>query len=82
MTVAAAITTVVTPAGLPMPNVPISDEPPVTPTGMNIPDPDAVPVTTVTRQIVTPSEALDKSEETADDGRDSRSISPPTCCSR
>ncbi|MEQ4722143.1 OmpA family protein [Nonomuraea sp. B19D2] len=63
-------TTVVTPVGPPMTDVPISDDPPVTPSGMTIPDPDAEPVTTVTRRLVTPSESLDKSEETADDGRD------------
>ncbi|WP_433441013.1 OmpA family protein [Nonomuraea sp. CA-141351] len=63
-------TTVVTPVGPPMADVPISDDPPVTPPGMTIPDPDAEPVTTVTRRLVTPSESLDKSEETADDGRD------------
>ncbi|MFF4771457.1 OmpA family protein [Microtetraspora fusca] len=66
----AATTTVVTPVGPPMPNVPISDEPPVTPPGMLVPDPDAEPVTTVMRQVVTPSEALDRSDETADDGKD------------
>ncbi|TMR94498.1 OmpA family protein [Nonomuraea basaltis] len=37
---------------------------------MTIPDPDAEPVTTVTRRLVTPSESLDQSEETADDGTD------------
>ncbi|MET7332232.1 OmpA family protein [Nonomuraea sp. NPDC005650] len=63
-------TTVVTPVGPPMVNVPISDDPPVTPPGMTIPDPDAEPVITVTRRIVTPSESLDRSEETADDGTD------------
>ncbi|WP_327104658.1 OmpA family protein [Nonomuraea glycinis] len=67
-----ATTTVVTPVGPPMPDVPISDEPPVTPAGMNVPDPDAEPVTTITRRIVTPSQSLDKSEETADDGEDLR----------
>ncbi|WP_157570638.1 OmpA family protein [Microtetraspora malaysiensis] len=66
----AATTTVVTPVGPPMPDVPISDEPPVTPPGMLIPDPDAEPVTTVMREVVTPSEALDRSDETADDGKD------------
>ncbi|MFG1688990.1 OmpA family protein [Nonomuraea sp. NPDC049269] len=64
--------TVVTPVGPPMTNVPISDDPPVTVPGMDIPDPDAEPVTTITRRIVTPSESLDKSEETADDGKDLR----------
>ncbi|MEV0387170.1 OmpA family protein [Nonomuraea sp. NPDC050643] len=63
-------TTVVTPVGPPMADVPISDEPPVAPAGMMIPDPDAEPVTTVIRPVVTPSESLDKSEETADDGTD------------
>ncbi|MFI9839869.1 OmpA family protein [Nonomuraea sp. NPDC051941] len=65
-----AAATVVTPVGPPMPDVPISDEPPVTPPGTTIPDPDAEPVTTVVRPLVTPSESLDGSEETADDGRD------------
>ena len=65
-----ATATVVTPVGPPMMNVPVSDDPPVTAPGMVIPDPDAEPVTTVTRRIVTPSESLDKSEETADDGKD------------
>jgi outer membrane protein OmpA-like peptidoglycan-associated protein len=37
---------------------------------MDVPDPDAEPVTTVTRRIVTPSQSLDRSEETADDGAD------------
>jgi outer membrane protein OmpA-like peptidoglycan-associated protein len=62
--------TVVTPVGPPMPDVPISDDAPVPAPGMTIPDPDAEPVTTVTRRLVTPSESLDKSEETADDGKD------------
>ncbi|MFG1705002.1 OmpA family protein [Nonomuraea sp. M3C6] len=65
-----ATTTVVTPVGSPMPDVPISDDPPVTPSGLIIPDPDAEPVTTVIRSLVTPSESLDKSEETADNGKD------------
>ncbi|WP_176993616.1 OmpA family protein [Nonomuraea jiangxiensis] len=64
-----ASTTVVTPVGPPMPNVPISDEPPAVPPGMLIPDPDAEPVTTVIRSLVTPSESLDQYEETADDGK-------------
>ncbi|MGN9784363.1 OmpA family protein [Nonomuraea sp. ZG12] len=67
-----ATTTVVTPVGPPMLDVPISDEPPVIPAGMNVPDPDAEPVTTVTRRVVTPSQSLDRSEETADDGEDLR----------
>ncbi|MFF5208629.1 OmpA family protein [Streptosporangium sp. NPDC000396] len=58
--------TVVTPVGPPMLNVPISDEPPAG----DFPDPDAEPVTPVTRRIVLPSESLDKSEETADDGKE------------
>ncbi|MEV4173699.1 OmpA family protein [Nonomuraea sp. NPDC049709] len=62
--------TVVTPVGPPMPDVPISDDPPVPAPGMTIPDPDAEPVTTVTRRLVTPSESLDKTEETADTGTD------------
>lgn len=61
-----ATTTVVTPVGPPMPNVSISDDPP---TG-DFPDPDAEPVTPVTRSVLLPSESLDKSEETADDGKD------------
>jgi outer membrane protein OmpA-like peptidoglycan-associated protein len=67
-----AATTVVTPVGPPMPDVPISDDPPVTLPGMTIPDPDAEPVTTVTRRLVTPSESPDNAEETADDGTDLR----------
>lgn len=63
-----ATATVVTPVGPPMPDVPISDEPP---TG-DFPDPDAEPVTPVVRKITLPSESLDKSEETADDGTDLR----------
>ncbi|NUR89665.1 MAG: OmpA family protein, partial [Nonomuraea sp.] len=59
-----ATATVVTPAAPPMPDVPISDEPP---TG-DFPDPDAEPVTPVTRRLVLPSESLDKTEETADNG--------------
>lgn len=61
-----ATTTVVTPVGPPMLNVPISDE---APTG-DFPDPDAEPVTPLTRRLILPSESLDKSEETADDGKD------------
>ncbi|MEW1845441.1 OmpA family protein [Nonomuraea angiospora] len=61
-----ATTTVTTPVGPPMLNVPISDE---APTG-DFPDPDAEPVTPVTRRLILPSESLDKSEETADDGKD------------
>ncbi|MEU8360614.1 OmpA family protein [Nonomuraea sp. NPDC048882] len=61
-----ATATVVTPAGPPMLDVPISDEPPAG----DFPDPDAQPVTPVTRRISVPSESLDKSEETADDGTD------------
>ncbi|MEV4245802.1 OmpA family protein [Streptosporangium canum] len=61
-----ATTTVITPAGPPMLNVPISDD---APTG-DFPDPDAEPVTLVTRRLVLPSESLDKSEEIADDGKD------------
>ncbi|GAA3713535.1 hypothetical protein GCM10022224_093830 [Nonomuraea antimicrobica] len=64
--------TVVTPVGPPMVDVPISDDPPATPAGMTIPDPDAEPVTPVTRRLVTPSESLDRSEETEDDGADLR----------
>jgi outer membrane protein OmpA-like peptidoglycan-associated protein len=61
-----ATTTVVTPLSPPMLNVPISDE---APTG-DFPDPDAETVTPVTRRLILPSESLDKSEETADDGKD------------
>ncbi|WP_433517829.1 OmpA family protein [Nonomuraea sp. CA-143628] len=61
-----ASTTVVTPVAPPMLNVPISDQ---APTG-DFPDPDAEPVTQVTRRLILPSESLDKSEETADDGKD------------
>ncbi|MET7704636.1 OmpA family protein [Micromonospora sp. NPDC005413] len=57
---------VVTPVGPPMVNVPISDEAPAG----DFPDPDAETVTPVTRRLVLPSESLDKSEETADDGKD------------
>ncbi|MFC5829327.1 OmpA family protein [Nonomuraea insulae] len=63
-----ATTTVVTPVAPPMLNVPISDDPPAG----DFPDPDAEPVTPVTRRILLPSESLDKSEETADDGTDLR----------
>ncbi|MEV4218259.1 OmpA family protein [Nonomuraea sp. NPDC049725] len=62
--------TVVTPVGPPMPDVPISDDPPVTPPGVTLPDPGAEQVTTLARRIVTPSESTDQSEETADDGKD------------
>lgn len=62
----AATTTIVTPVGPPMLDVPISDEAP----GGDFPDPDADTVTLVTRRLILPSEALDKSEETADDGKD------------
>ncbi|MEU0566775.1 OmpA family protein [Nonomuraea sp. NPDC005983] len=57
------VTTVVTPATPPMVNVPISDEPPPTPM------PDLSGVSTVAHVVSTPSESLDKSEETTDDGR-------------
>ncbi|WP_197093901.1 OmpA family protein [Nonomuraea sp. SBT364] len=67
-----ATATVVTPAGPPMPDVPISDEPPVTPPGVTLPDPADGQVTTLIRRIVTPSESPDRSEETADDGTDLR----------
>ncbi|MBB5078891.1 OmpA family protein [Nonomuraea endophytica] len=58
--------TVVTPVAAPMLNVPISDEPPQG----DFPDPDAEPVTPVTRRIVLPSESADRTEETSDDGKD------------
>ncbi|MEV6160223.1 OmpA family protein [Nonomuraea sp. NPDC052129] len=61
-----ATTTVVTPVSPPILNVPINDQPP---TG-DFPDPDAQPVTPLTRRLILPSESLDKSEETADDGKD------------
>ena len=61
-----ATTTVVTPVAPPMLNVPISDQ---TPTG-DFPDPDTKPVTPITRRLILPSESLDKTEETADDGKD------------
>ncbi|WP_158566337.1 OmpA family protein [Micromonospora craterilacus] len=61
-----ATTTVVTPVGPPMLDVPISED---APTG-DFPDPDADTVTPVTRRLVLPSESLDRSEETADDGKD------------
>ncbi|GAA2276298.1 hypothetical protein GCM10010149_19250 [Nonomuraea roseoviolacea subsp. roseoviolacea] len=61
-----ATATVATPVGPPMPDVPISDGPPAG----DFPDPGAAPVTPVTRRVVLPSESLDKSEETADDGTD------------
>ncbi|MEO3929733.1 OmpA family protein [Micromonosporaceae bacterium B7E4] len=57
---------VVTPVGPPMLNVPVSDEAPAG----DFPDPDAGNVTLVTRRLILPAEALDKSEETADDGKD------------
>ncbi|MBB6352038.1 outer membrane protein OmpA-like peptidoglycan-associated protein [Nonomuraea muscovyensis] len=58
-----ATATVVTPAAPPLVNVPISDDPPA----MEMPDLSGV--TPVRHLVATPSEALDKSEETADDGR-------------
>ncbi|MFI6290346.1 OmpA family protein [Nonomuraea sp. NPDC050790] len=58
--------TVVTPLAPPMLNVPISDE---APQG-DFPDPDAEPVTPVTRRVVLPSESADRTEETSDDGKD------------
>ncbi|GAA4227401.1 outer membrane protein OmpA-like peptidoglycan-associated protein [Streptosporangium album] len=67
-----ATTTVVTPLGPPMVDVPISDEPVAPLPGQDIPDPDAQPVTMISHRIVTPSESPDRSEETTDDGRDLR----------
>ncbi|MEU9831960.1 OmpA family protein [Streptosporangium sp. NPDC048047] len=61
-----ATTTVVTPVGPPMLDVPISDEAPAG----DFPDPDAEPVTPVARRLVLTSESLDESEETADDGKE------------
>ncbi|MFI6268026.1 OmpA family protein [Micromonospora zamorensis] len=46
--------------------MPISDEAPAG----DFPDPDADPVTLVARRLILPTEARDKSEETADDGKD------------
>ncbi|WP_406317620.1 OmpA family protein [Streptosporangium sp. NBC_01639] len=65
-----ATTTVVAPPGPPMIDVPISDDPVTPPPGQDIPDPDAQPVTVISHRVTVPSESLDKSEETADDGRD------------
>ncbi|MEV4075208.1 OmpA family protein [Nonomuraea fuscirosea] len=59
-----ATATVLTPATPPMLNVPISDEAPAD----DFPDPDAEPVSALTRRLILPSESLDRSEETADDG--------------
>ncbi|MFG1696679.1 OmpA family protein [Nonomuraea sp. NPDC049309] len=61
-----ATATVVTPVAPPMPDVPISDEPPAG----DFPDPDAQAVLPIVRRIVTPSESLDKSDEIADNGTD------------
>ena len=61
-----ATATVVTPAAPPMLNVPISDAPPAG----DFPAPDAEPVTPITRRILVPSESLDESDETTDDGTD------------
>ncbi|GAA2392916.1 hypothetical protein GCM10010404_57770 [Nonomuraea africana] len=64
--------TIVTPETAPMIGVPVSDEPPVPAPGMALPDPDAQQVTTLSHPVQVPSESLDKSEETADDGKDLR----------
>lgn len=61
-----ATATVVTPVAPPMPDVPISDEPPAG----DFPDPDAQHVMPIVRRIVTPSESLDKADEIADNGTD------------
>lgn len=65
-----ATTTIVTPIGPPMVDVPISDDPPVPPPGQELPDPDASQVETVSHLIETPSQSLDRTEETTDDGAD------------
>ncbi|MFI6798117.1 OmpA family protein [Streptosporangium canum] len=65
-----ATTTVVTPLGPPMMDVPISDEPVTPPPGQTFPDPEAQPVTVISHRIMTPSESPDRSEETSDDGKD------------
>ncbi|MFI6316234.1 OmpA family protein [Nonomuraea sp. NPDC050556] len=65
-----ATTTIVTPIGPPMVDVPISDEPPTPPPGQELPDPDASQVETVNHLIETPSQSLDRTEETTDDGAD------------
>lgn len=65
-----ATTTIVTPIGPPMADVPISDDPPVPPPGQQLPDADASGVETVSHLIETPSQSLDRTEETTDDGAD------------
>lgn len=60
--------TVVTPLAPPMLNVPVSDDPPQG----DFPDPDAEPVTPLVHRVVLPSESNDRTEETADDGKDLR----------
>ncbi|MEU4696517.1 OmpA family protein [Nonomuraea dietziae] len=64
--------TIVTPETAPMFDVPVSDEPPVPAPGMALPDPEAQQVSTLSHPVQVPSESLDKSEETADDGKDLR----------
>lgn len=61
-----ATTTIVTPIGPPMLNVPISDEAPAG----DFPDPDAQQVTVLSHRLIAPSQSLDKSDEIADDGKD------------
>ncbi|GLW09534.1 hypothetical protein Misp01_46630 [Microtetraspora sp. NBRC 13810] len=65
-----ATTTVVTPAAPPMIDVPISDDPVTPPPGQIVPDPAAQPVTEISHPLLAPSEALDGTEETSDDGTD------------
>ncbi|WP_157245335.1 OmpA family protein [Nonomuraea typhae] len=58
--------TVVTPPAPPMLDVPVSDDPP----RGEFPDPGAEPVTPLVHRVVLPSESIDRTEETADDGKD------------
>lgn len=62
-------TTVVTPIAPPLTNVPISDDPPVSPPGQRIREPGSVHTTRLAYPIETPEESLDKSEEIIDTGR-------------
>ncbi|MCW2919335.1 MAG: outer membrane protein and related peptidoglycan-associated protein-like protein [Actinomycetia bacterium] len=66
----AKTTTVVTPMGPPMVDVPISDERPTAPPGQVIPDPGSTTVTPLSYPIETSTEAFDKTEETQTDGKD------------
>jgi outer membrane protein OmpA-like peptidoglycan-associated protein len=65
----ATVTTVWTVMAPPMVNVPISDEPAVLPDGAPLPDPAAPGTTRISYRIETPSEALDGSRESVDDGQ-------------